>query len=145
MQNQWRVLFLVFIATEHLAILFKQCLMVDIFATQNSLSMRVKLYAWIGDFYRKLSTSYPSLEVLLIAAFFKIFKHCFLRSWLFLTTQTCRDGVDVSPLLINTPSTSFANRYYECDGNEAVLRIVHRTRGSVFQDKEHLFFLYFIF
>lgn len=40
----------------------------------------------------------------------------------FLTTQTCRDEVDVLPLLINTPSTSFANRYYECNGNEAVLR-----------------------
>lgn len=54
MQNQWRVLFLVFIATEHLATLFKQGLMVDIYASTNSLKMRVKLYAWIGDFYRKL-------------------------------------------------------------------------------------------
>lgn len=40
----------------------------------------------------------------------------------FLTLQTYRDGVDKSPQSVNTPSVSFANRYYECNGNEAVLR-----------------------
>lgn len=40
----------------------------------------------------------------------------------FLTLQTYSDDVDVSPRLVNTSSISFANQYYECDGNEAVLR-----------------------
>lgn len=39
----------------------------------------------------------------------------------FLTLQTYRDGVQVSPRSPGTPSFLFANQNYECNGNEAVL------------------------
>lgn len=51
---------------------------------------------------------------------------CLLRlfptSLTFITLQTYRDGVHVSPRSPGTLSISFANQNYECDGNEAVLR-----------------------
>lgn len=44
------------------------------------------------------------------------------NSQTFITLQTYRDGVVVSPRLVSTASTLFASRFYECDGNETVLR-----------------------
>lgn len=44
------------------------------------------------------------------------------NSQTFITLQTYRDGVDVSPRSVSTPSIFFASQFYECDGNEAVLR-----------------------
>lgn len=53
-------------------------------------------------------------------------RKCLLRlfptSLTYITLQTYRDGVDVSSRSVSTSTVSFENQYYECDGNEAVLR-----------------------